>query len=281
MFRTKTAAGKHARRRPKKRFGQHFLRDETALAQIIAAADISPADTVLEIGAGLGALSVRIAQQNPRAFIALEKDRDLIAALKNKLNAFPHTAVVQDDILNIPLAPLAAENRLKIIGNLPYYITSPILTRLIDARACIDVIIVTVQKEVAQRIVAAPGTKAFGRLSCLIQYYTQPELLQIFPRRLFQPPPQVDSALVRLRILPRPSVAVRSETAFFSIIQAIFTHRRKTLLNSLLAYGGLGLNRAQSENILDHARIAPACRGEQLPLSDIARLSDCAAVPTV
>ncbi|MFH1460726.1 MAG: 16S rRNA (adenine(1518)-N(6)/adenine(1519)-N(6))-dimethyltransferase RsmA [Candidatus Omnitrophota bacterium] len=263
--------GKH-KLRIKKRLGQNFLQDPHALQFIADSAGINHQDPVLEIGAGIGNLSIYLAEKTG-SFFALEKDLTLKPALSAALKSFTNTKIIFKDILKFKLPDIYSGKKLKIIGNLPYYITTPVIINLIEQKQYINLILITVQKEVAQRIIASPGKKDYGRLSCLLQYHTQPEILKIFPKHLFFPKPKVDSALVKLKILDSPSVKVKNEEMFFRVIQAIFSHRRKTLLNSLLT-GSLQLNKDQLINILDSVNISPSIRGEKLSLSEIGKISD-------
>ncbi|MFH2145505.1 MAG: 16S rRNA (adenine(1518)-N(6)/adenine(1519)-N(6))-dimethyltransferase RsmA, partial [Candidatus Omnitrophota bacterium] len=239
MFPIKTELVKY-RLRIKKRLGQNFLTDEPALAAIVDFCfQNNPAAHVLEIGAGIGNLSVLLAKAAEK-FFALEKDPSFGPILTEKLKQFTHAKIIIADILESQIKDFFTGKKLTVAGNLPFYITTPILTHLLRQKEYINTILITVQKEVAYRIVASPGTKKFGRLSCFIQYHTQADILKIFPRHLFFPQPEVDAALIRLKILARPKVEVKSETFFFKLVKAIFSHKRKTLINSVFASGGLG-----------------------------------------
>ncbi|MFH2138730.1 MAG: 16S rRNA (adenine(1518)-N(6)/adenine(1519)-N(6))-dimethyltransferase RsmA [Candidatus Omnitrophota bacterium] len=259
--------------RPKKRLGQNFLDDENALNQIASAAGISKEDHVLEIGAGIGNLSILLAEKAGK-FYALEKDNSLEKILKKTLVKSDNSKIIISDILQFNLDSIYKDKKLIVVGNLPYYITSPILLHLIKQKTCIKTILITVQKEVAKRITASAGNKDYGRLSCLLQFYAKAELLEIFPKRLFIPQPNVDSALVKLDILDSPSIDVKSEEMFFKVVKAIFSHRRKTLLNSMLASGSLGLSKEVLGKTLEQHGISPAIRGEQLSLKEIGKLAD-------
>ena len=258
--------------RANKRLGQNFLSDEQALKSIILLANLSKSDCVLEIGAGIGNLSSMIA---PLAgeFYALEKDKFLKKILNKELAGFKNTTIIFSDILKFDLASIFSDTKIKVIGNLPYYITSPILLHLLDQKEYIESIVITVQKEVAERIVASPGSKDYGRLSCLLQYYTKPQLLEIFPRHFFIPRPEVDSALVKLQILNKPSVKVEDEKMFFQVVKAIFLQRRKTLLNEL-SNAGWKLDKKEITGILEDLDIAPSIRGEKLTLWEIGKIAD-------
>ncbi len=271
MFRIKNCLSKN-RIRAKKRLGQNFLCDEQALESITLSANLSKLDCVLEIGAGIGNLSSMIA---PLAgeFYALEKDLSLKKILSKELSSFKNTKIIFSDVLKFDLACIFSGRKIKVIGNLPYYITSPILLHLIEQKEYIESIFITVQKEVAERIVAAPGSKDYGRLSCLLQYHTQPRLLEIFPKHFFVPRPEVDSALIKLQVLDKPSVKVKDERIFFQVVKAIFLQRRKTLLNGL-SNAGWRLGKKDIALILEGLDIASSIRGEKLSLSEIGRIAD-------
>lgn len=258
--------------RPKKRFGQNFLSNEQALESITQCANLSNSDCVLEIGSGIGNLSRLIAPLAGEVY-ALEKDRFLKNILNKELSAFKNTTIIISDILKFNLKNIFSGKKIKIIGNLPYYITSPILLHLIEQKEYIDSICITVQKEVAKRITASPGKKDYGRLTCLLQYYTKAQLLEIFPRDFFIPRPEVDSALVKLEVLEKPSIKVKDEKMFFKVVKAIFLQRRKTLLNGL-SNAGWKLEKNEIADILTSINIEPSVRGEQLTLSEIGKISD-------
>ncbi|MCK4995061.1 MAG: ribosomal RNA small subunit methyltransferase A [Candidatus Omnitrophica bacterium] len=258
--------------RPKKRFGQNFLSNEQALESITQCANLSNSDCVLEIGSGIGNLSRLIAPLAGEVY-ALEKDRFLKNILNKELSAFKNTTIIISDVLKFNLKNIFSGKKIKIIGNLPYYITSPILLHLIEQKEYIDSICITVQKEVAKRITASPGKKDYGRLTCLLQYYTKAQLLEIFPRDFFIPRPEVDSALVKLEVLEKPSIKVKDEKMFFKVVKAIFLQRRKTLLNGL-SNAGWKLEKNEIADILTSINIEPSVRGEQLTLSEIGKISD-------
>lgn len=258
--------------RAKKRLGQNFLSNVEALELIACSANLNNSDCVLEIGAGIGNLSSLIAPLAGK-FYALEKDRFLKKTLNKELSDFKNTTIILSDILKFDLKSIFTGKKIKVIGNLPYYITSPILLHLIEQREYIETICITVQKEVAERIVAAPGSKDYGRLSCLLQYHTKAQLLEIFPRDFFIPRPEVDSALVRLDILNKPSIKVKDEKIFFQVVKAIFLQRRKTLLNGL-SNAGWKLDKTKIAGILQELNISQSIRGEKLALAEIGRISD-------
>ena len=258
--------------RAKKRMGQNFLINTQALETIIETAELKKTDCVFEIGSGTGNLSELIAL-HPEQFHTIEKDLSFKKILNKKLSCFKNTNIFFGDILKFDLKKIFSGKRIKIIGNLPYYITSPILLYLLDQKEYIENIVITVQKEVAERIVAPPGNKDYGRLSCLLQYYTNAQLIDIFPRHFFMPKPEVDSALIKLQILKKPSITVNDEKIFFKIVKAIFAQRRKTLLNGL-SNAGWDIKKNEIAMILSKVNISPSIRGEMLSLTEIGSISD-------
>ncbi len=265
--------------RAKKRLGQNFLNDGNSLHLIADTARITKDDCVLEIGSGIGNLSVLLA---PKAghFYTIEKDHALLPILKEALASFNNTQIIRGDILDINLNDISQGKKLKVIGNLPFYITSGILIHLINQKEFIDSILITIQKEVAERITACPGTKNFGRLSCLLQFHTKPQIIEIFPKNLFSPQPKVDSALIHLSILKKPSIAVKSQETFFNVVKAIFSQRRKTLINSFLGSNILNLKKEELLDILKTLKINPLTRAEQLSLTQIGEIADKIYVAT-
>lgn len=267
----KIAFAKH-RLRPNRRLGQNFLIDDALLERLASIACENSTLPVLEIGAGIGNFSIHLARHCAKLLV-VEKDRSFEPTLRETLAAFPETEIIIDDFLNLDLERRACGAKLNVVGNLPFYATSAIITRLIDYRTYVDRISLTVQKEVAQRLVAKPGTKDYGRLTCLVQFYTQPDIREIIPRQAFFPVPEVDAAFVTLQVLPQPSVKVKSEKMFFQVVKAIFSHRRKTLLNSLLS-GGWNLSRQELQKIIESCGLRPMVRGEQLGLQAMSILAD-------
>ena len=267
----KIAFAKH-RLRPNRRLGQNFLIDDALLERLARIACENLTLPVLEIGAGIGNFSLHLARHCGKLLV-VEKDRSFEPALREALAAFPETEIIIDDFLNLDLERRACGEKFNVVGNLPFYATSAIITRLIDYRAYVGRISLTVQKEVAQRLVAKPGTKDYGRLTCLVQFYTQPEIRQIIPNHAFFPVPEVDAAFVTLQVLPRPSVTVKSEKVFFQVVKAIFSHRRKTLLNSLLS-AGWDLSRGEIQKIIESCGLSPMVRGETLDLQALSSIAD-------
>ncbi len=256
-------------RRPK--LGQHFLADAGVRARLLQRLMIRSQDCWLEIGSGHGEMTLALAQQSAQV-VAVEKDAELARALREKLRGQSECTVVEADILEVSAATLAQQfgvNRWRVYGNLPYYITSPILQRLFAALDVIADIHVVVQREVALRLTAEPGRRDYGYLSVLTQFYTTPALLEPIPRGAFQPPPKVESALVRLTPPgARERLAVAEPEAFLVFLQTCFRHKRKTLRNNL---GGAWPSK-QVEATLAQARLTSRSRAEELTLEQFAKL---------
>jgi 16S rRNA (adenine1518-N6/adenine1519-N6)-dimethyltransferase len=270
--------------RPRKRWGQNFLIDQNTLRNVLRAAEVEPKDRVLEIGPGLGTLTRELAQA-AQCVVAVEIDPLLVEILRGETLAdLANVEVVCGDALAIDLARLldaeAAESGTpaapwKVVANIPYYITTPVIERLLALKARLETIVLMVQREVASRLIAAPGSEEYGSLSVFVQYQTVPELTARVSRNAFLPPPGVDSAIMRLRIRREPAVTVREESLFFQVVRAAFEQRRKTLLNSLITVPGL--SREAAGAALQRAGISPSRRGETLAVSDFARLADAVA----
>ena len=259
--------------RASKRLGQNFLVDRSIVQGIVAAAQLTPEDTVLEIGPGIGTLTQGLAETGARV-VAVELDKNLPAVLAETLKSYDNVAIVPGDILklNIPdILHLKDGERCKVVANLPYYITTPILMTLLEQRLPIERLVTMVQKEVAVRMTARPGSKDYGALSVAVQYFTEPCMVMDVPPRAFLPAPAVTSAVVACRVREVPAVCPQDEKLFFRLIRAAFGQRRKTLLNALT---GAGLSKEQSRAGLAAAGIAEQMRGEQLPLADFARIAD-------
>ncbi len=263
---------------PRKNFGQNFLTDEVVLERIVAAAGVETGDLVLEVGPGLGTVTQALAERAGKV-VAVEIDRDLVAALSVILSPCSNVTVVEGDILAVDLAALLQEAdpegrwQRKMVGNLPYYITTPIIFRLIESNLGFRVLVVMVQKEVAERITAAPGGKEYGALSVAVQYRAVPEVVTVVPRTAFMPSPQVDSAVLRLTVRERPPVEVNDEATFFRVVRAAFGHRRKTISNALV-HSDLGLAKEEVQRRLEQAGIEPQRRGETLSLVEFAGLAN-------
>ncbi len=259
--------------RPSKRWGQHFLVSRRALALVLGAAGLSPRDTVLEVGAGIGTLTAALAARAGRV-IAVEVDSRLLPALRATVGSLPNVRIAPGDALRMDLAPLlagpAAAPR-KVVANLPYNIAAPVLLRLLDPALGLALAVVTVQREVAERMTSAPGAGSYGRLSVAVQYRAAARIVARVPPGAFLPPPEVESAVVEVRPRPRPPVAVPDEDELFRIVAAGFGHRRKTLANALAH--GLGLPPQAAEAACAGAGVDPRARAETLDLEAFAALA--------
>ena len=260
-----------------KKFGQNFLIDTHVLDKIIAAAKITPDDFVVEIGPGIGTMTQYLACA-AREVCAVEIDRTLIPILEDTLSGYDNVTVINEDILKVDLARLAEEKNqgrpVKIVANLPYYITTPIIMGLFENHVPVSSITVMVQKEVAMRMQTGPGSKDYGALSLAVQYYAEPYLVANVPPNCFMPRPKVGSAVIRLTLHEEPPVKVREEQLMFRLIRASFNQRRKTLLNGLRGDGQLDFSKEKIEEAIAACGFPPAVRGEKLTLEDFARLSD-------
>ncbi|SEL65796.1 16S rRNA (adenine1518-N6/adenine1519-N6)-dimethyltransferase [Butyrivibrio sp. ob235] len=259
-----------------KKFGQNFLIDDSVLTGTVEAAGVTKDDTVLEIGPGIGTMTQYIAESAGKV-IAVEIDKMLIPILADTLSAYDNVKVINQDILKVDIEKIVREENsgkpIKVVANLPYYITTPILMRLLESELPIDSITVMVQKEVADRMAEKPGSKDYGALSLAVQYYTEPSMVQVVPPSCFIPQPGVDSAVIHLKCHKNPPVVVTDSKFMFSIIRAAFSQRRKTLSNGV-ANGNLGLTREQVVAALEKMGLNPSVRGEKLSLSEFAELSN-------
>ena len=259
-----------------KKFGQNFLIDSHVLRKIIAGAGVTGEDMVLEIGPGIGTMTQYLAEA-AREVVAVEIDRNLIPILGETLRDYPNVTVINDDILKLDICALAQEHNggrpIKVVANLPYYITTPIIMGLFESHVPIDNVTVMVQKEVARRMEAMPGTKDYGALSVAVQYYASPYIVANVPCNCFMPRPNVDSAVIRLTCHEKPPVAVDDEHLMFRIVRAAFNQRRKTLVNALSNSPELELSKAQIQEALEEMGLSPTVRGEALTLEQFAQLA--------
>lgn len=253
-----------------KRLGQNFLVDEGVVADIVAAAAIEPGDAVLEIGPGIGTLTQGLAEAGA-AVTAVELDARLVTVLGQTLAGYDNVRLVHGDILKVDISREMTKTPYKVVANLPYYITTPILMRLLEQRLPISLLVTMVQKEVAERMVAKPGGKDYGALSVAVQYYTEPEVVFTVPPKAFIPAPAVESAVIRCAVRPEPPVKVADERMFFRTVKAAFAQRRKTLANALKAGG---LPPAAAAEVLATAGIDGGRRGETLSLAEFAAVAD-------
>ena len=262
----------------KKSLGQNFLIDMNIMNRIVGAAELDERTGALEIGPGIGALTEQLARQ-AGVVAAVEIDQRLIPILDEVMEPYPNVSVVHGDVLKVDLKQLFAEKfsaaeKVSVVANLPYYVTTPIMMKLLEERLPLKNIVVMIQKEVAERMAAKPGGKDFGSLSIAVQYYSEPDIVCTVPGTVFIPQPNVDSAVIRLKVREKPPVEVQDEQRFFEVVQASFTQRRKTLWNNLKSRYASDLGTEALQAALDEAGIEPSRRGETLSLEEYAKLSD-------
>ena len=260
-----------------KKYGQNFLIDEHVLNKIIAAAELTEDDYVIEIGPGIGTMTERMAPEC-RHVTAIEIDKELIPILSETLSGFDNVDIINEDVLKVDLNKLIAERNdnkpVKVVANLPYYITTPIIMSLLENKIPIDTITVMVQKEVADRMMVGPGTKDYGALSLAVQYYAKPYIVANVPMNCFIPRPNVASAVIRLTCHKEPPVTVKDEKLMFNLIRASFNQRRKTLINGISNFSGLSFTKEQVAVALNSIGLNENIRGEALDLEKFAKLSD-------
>ncbi len=260
-----------------KKFGQNFLIDTGVLERIIDAAQITPEDCVLEIGPGIGTMTQYLAERAGRV-VAVEIDKALIPILKETLAPYENVTVINDDILKVDMEKLAREYNagrpIKVVANLPYYITTPIIMGLFESHVPLQSITIMVQKEVADRMQVGPGTKDYGALSLAVQYYAKPEIVANVPPNCFIPRPNVGSAVIRLTRYEKPPVEVADEKKMFALIRASFNQRRKTLVNGLGNAGNLNVTKERVAQVLEEMGLSPTVRGETFTLEQFAQLSN-------
>ena len=260
-----------------KKFGQNFLIDEHVLDKIIRAAEITKDDYVLEIGPGIGTMTQYLACA-AREVTAVEIDRALIPILEDTLKEYDNVSIINEDILKVDIAALAKEKNggrpIKVVANLPYYITTPIIMSLFESHVPLESITVMVQKEVADRMQVGPGTKDYGALSLAVQYYAEPYIVANVPPNCFMPRPAVGSAVIRLTRHQRPPVEVMDEKLMFRLIRASFNQRRKTLANGLKNSGELNLSKEVITAAIEKLGKGSSVRGEALDLEEFARLTN-------
>jgi 16S rRNA (adenine1518-N6/adenine1519-N6)-dimethyltransferase len=257
-----------------KKFGQNFLIDSHILENIIESADVNKEDLVLEIGPGIGTMTQYLCE-NAREVIAVEIDKKLIPILENDtLSSYNNITIINEDILKVDINKLVQEKNngkpIKVVANLPYYITTPIIMGLFESHVPIESITIMVQKEVAQRMQVGPGTKDYGALSLAVQYYAVPEIMLTVPASCFMPRPNVDSAVIRLTRHEKPPVDVSDEKLMFDIIRASFNQRRKTLVNGLNNASNLNVTKDKVVNALHSMNLPETIRGEALTLEQFA-----------
>ena len=260
-----------------KKFGQNFLIDDHVITKIINAAEITKDDLVLEIGPGIGTMTQYLAE-SARKVIAVEIDKNLIPILGETLAEYDNVTVINEDILKLDINRLVEEENagkpIKVVANLPYYITTPIIMGLFESHVPLQSITVMVQKEVADRMQVGPGSKDYGALSLAVQYYAKPYIAANVPPNCFIPRPGVESAVIRLTRYEEPPVTVKDESLMFKLIRASFNQRRKTLQNGIANSPELPYSKAQVEKALEKMGLAANVRGESLTLAEFAKLSD-------
>ena len=260
-----------------KKYGQNFLIDSHVLEKIMDAAEIGKDDCVVEIGPGIGTMTQYLAERAGEV-VAVEIDKNLIPILTETLADYKNVSIINEDILKVDLNCIVEEKNggrpVKIVANLPYYITTPIIMGLFENHVPVKGITVMVQKEVADRMQVGPGTKDYGALSLAVQYYAKPEIVAIVPPNCFIPRPNVASAVIRLTCHEKKPVEVKNEKGMFALIRASFNQRRKTLANSLSNAQNLSLTREQVTEALESMQLSPTIRGEALTLEQFAALAD-------
>ena len=260
----------------KKNFGQNFLVDEHVLDKIISTADISSEDIVLEIGPGIGTLTAALAKRAKKV-ISVEIDKTLIPVLNEVLSDFDNIEIINGDILKTDIAKISEENggkRLKLVANLPYYITTPIIMGILEQRLPVESMTVMIQREVAMRMQAEPSSKDYGALSLAVKYRCTPYLAANVPQNCFMPRPNVDSAVITLTPHAKPPVEVKDESLMFALIKAAFSQRRKTLLNCIFNSGQWDMGKDDIAELIRGCGFDERVRGEDLSLEDFAKLSD-------
>ncbi len=254
----------------KKSLGQNFLVSENALATVAAAANLTPDDTALEIGPGLGSLTRHLALA-ARRVVAIELDDTLIPALTQVLQPYSNVEIIQGDILKSQISNFKFQDGYKVVANIPYYITSAVIRHLLEAPVKPTVIVLTIQREVAERICATAGEMSL--LAVSVQFYSHPRIVARIPGGAFYPRPNVDSAVLALEVLPQPAITVEAVDIFFDVVKAGFSQKRKQLRNSLS--GGLRLSPAQANELLARAHLDPTRRAETLTLAEWGALAGC------
>lgn len=261
----------------KKSLGQNFLIDTNILKRIVDASEITDHSGVIEIGPGIGALTEQLAKRAKKV-VAFEIDQRLLPILRDTLSPYPHVQIIHSDVLKADVTEVvnrefAGIDDIAVVANLPYYVTTPILMKLLEEKLPVRSIVVMIQKEVAERIAGGPNSKEYGSLSIAAQYYAETETVFTVPKTVFVPQPNVDSAILRLKIREEPPVKVKDETFFFEVVRASFTQRRKTILNNL-THHFKDMEKSEVESLLLDSGIDPKRRGESLSMEEFAELSN-------
>lgn len=258
-----------------KSLGQNFLINESILDEIVESADISDDDVVLEIGTGIGTLTSKLCERAKKV-IAVEIDKNLLPILQETLSDFDNITIINKDILKIDineeLTNLGINQKIKVVANLPYYITTPIIMKILEEKVNVDCMVLMLQKEVANRINATTSTKDYGSLSIAVQYYCDTDIVCKVPKNSFIPEPNVDSLVIKLSVNEKRKVDIEDEDLFFKIVRGSFSKRRKTILNSLAGYENL-VDKEKIEKILEKANIDTKRRGETLSIYEFAILT--------
>ena len=260
----------------KKNFGQNFLVDERVLGKIVSSAEISKDDVVIEVGPGIGTLTQALAKEDYKV-VAVEIDTTLVPILGELLSDFDNIEIINEDILKVDVNAIAEkypDKKIKMVANLPYYITTPIIMNVLENHIPVESITVMIQKEVAYRMKAQPSTKDYGSLSLAVQYYCEPYLVANVPQNCFMPRPNVDSAVIKLTVMDKPKVQVNNEKFMFEFIKAAFSQRRKTLVNCIFSSGLLTLSKDEIGKVLNGLGYDERVRGESLTLEDYGKITD-------
>ncbi|MCX7842972.1 MAG: 16S rRNA (adenine(1518)-N(6)/adenine(1519)-N(6))-dimethyltransferase RsmA [Clostridia bacterium] len=267
-----------------KSLGQNFLTDDNIVGKIIDTAEIAKTDLVIEVGPGIGNMTRELAKRAGKV-AAIEIDKHLIPALKENLNEFTNVDIINEDVLNVDIKRLTEDirqtydtelknDKVKVVANLPYYITTPIIMKFLEEDPGIDMMVLMVQKEVGERIAAKPGGKDYGALSVAVQYYAKPETVLKVPPGCFIPQPEVDSVVIRLKVFDQPPVKLLNKDIFFKTVKASFGQRRKTLINALSNSGQFHLSKEEIKQILESIGVDEKQRGETLTIEQFARLAN-------
>ena len=260
----------------KKNFGQNFLVDERVLGKIVSSAEISKDDVVIEVGPGIGTLTQALAKEAYKV-VAVEIDTTLVPILGELLSDFDNIEIINEDILKVDVNAIAEkypDKKIKMVANLPYYITTPIIMNVLENHIPVESITVMIQKEVAYRMKAQPSTKDYRSLSLAVQYYCEPYLVANVPQNCFMPRPNVDSAVIKLTVMDKPKVQVNNEKFMFEFIKAAFSQRRKTLVNCIFSSGLLTLSKDEIGKMLNGLGYDERVRGESLTLEDYGKITD-------
>lgn len=259
-----------------KKLGQNFLVDSEVINKIVDSANLTREDMVIEIGPGLGTLTSMLLEKAGKV-VAIELDDRMVKILKDRFLLYDNFELINEDVLKVNLSELIEKNNqlknVKVVANLPYYITTPIIMKLLENRLKIESITIMIQKEVAERIVATPGTKLSGAITYSVHYYAEPEEITVVPNTSFIPSPEVDSEVIKLNIRKVPPIELKDEKLFFNIIKASFMQRRKTLSNGLVN-GGVIQNKTKAIELLKNIGLEENVRGEELSLEQFAKLSN-------